>query len=92
VFINVLDPTVHKKVIAATDLNLVNGAINIKQDGILLGTLVVKLTSAGAALTKNTDYTAAFDEDGYLGTGDEYDAYCIQTNTESDWSVLVPVQ
>jgi phage tail sheath protein FI len=66
VFINVLDPTVHKKVIAATDLNLVNGAINIKQDGILLGTLVVKLTSAGAALTKNTDYTAAFDEDGYL--------------------------
>ncbi|ABO49746.1 conserved hypothetical protein [Desulforamulus reducens MI-1] len=66
VLINVLDPSVHKKDVAAADLNVVNGVVNIKQSGILLTSVVVKLTAAGDPLVKDTDYTAAFDSDGYL--------------------------
>lgn len=64
VFINVLSPTTHKADVAAADMALTSGALTIEQDGILLSTVVVKLTSAGQALVKNTDYTAAFDADG----------------------------
>lgn len=64
VFINVLDPTKHKADVAAKDLAVVNKKITIDDQGILLSSLVVKLTSAGAALVKGTDYTATFDDTG----------------------------
>lgn len=64
VFINVLNPAKHKKVITNETVNLVQGEALINREGILLDTLVVKLSSAGEPLVKNTDYTAAFNDDG----------------------------
>ena len=66
VFINVLDPAAHKADVAAADLAVSSGVVTIQQTGILLSTVVVKLTAAGQPLIKDTDYTAAFDDDGYV--------------------------
>ncbi len=66
VFINVLDPTTHKTDVAAADASIVDGAITINQTGVMLSTLVVKLTAEGQPLVKTTDYTAAFDADGQV--------------------------
>lgn len=64
VFINVLDPATHKSDVAALDLAVSNKKVTIDDTGILLASLVVKLTAAGAALIKGTDYTATFDDSG----------------------------
>ena len=64
VFVNVLDPEVHKTAVPTKTVNLTSGVGLIDEDGVLLSTLVVKLTAEGTALAKNTDYTAAFDENG----------------------------
>jgi phage tail sheath protein FI len=66
VFVNVLDPSAHVTAVAAADINMANGVVTITTKGVLLSTLVVKLTSAGSALAKGTDYTAAFDDDGQV--------------------------
>lgn len=66
VFINVLDPSVHKEAVAAADIAVSGGVVTIEVTGILLSTVVVKLTAAGQALVKDTDYTAAFNDDGYV--------------------------
>lgn len=64
VFVNVLDPTIHKKTIIDSTVPLTNGSATVAQDGVLLKSLVVKLTDAGQPLVKDTDYTAAFDKQG----------------------------
>jgi uncharacterized protein len=64
VFINVLDPVKHKAVVDPKDVSILNKKATITDKGILLDTLVVKLTSAGQALIKGTDYTATFDSSG----------------------------
>ncbi|NTU28851.1 phage tail sheath family protein [Brevibacillus sp. HB1.1] len=66
VFINVLDPAKHKKEVSDSSVSLVKGAATINQAGVLLPSLVVKLTSAGQPLVKGTDYVAAFDNDGSI--------------------------
>lgn len=64
IFVNVLDPVAHKKTTTDNSIAITNGKSGISQEGVLLGTLVVKLTSGGSALIKDTDYTAAFDAGG----------------------------
>lgn len=64
VFINVLDPAVHKKSTADSTVVVVDGVALVDDTGILLGTLVVKLLEAGQPLIKGTDYTAAFNDEG----------------------------
>jgi uncharacterized protein len=64
VFINVLDPVKHKADVAPKDVSILNKKATITDKGILLDTLVVKLTSAGQPLIKGTDYTATFDSSG----------------------------
>ncbi len=66
VFINVLDPAVHKTDVPATDLTLTAGALTIEVDGILLSSLVVKLAAEGSPLVKDTDYTVAFNSSGHV--------------------------
>lgn len=64
VFINVLDPSTH---IAeeTEDVAIVNKKAVISEKGVLLDTLVVKLTSGiGEALIPLTDYIATFDNEG----------------------------
>lgn len=64
ILINVLDPNKHKKNMTETTVQVNNGVATVAQKDILLDKLVVK--SASTALTAGTDYTAAFDDDGYV--------------------------
>ncbi len=64
VYINVLDPAKHKKVLAETSADVSQMQAKINKKGILLNGLTVKAGSA--ALTEGTDYTAEFDTDGSL--------------------------
>jgi uncharacterized protein len=64
VFINVLDPEKHKTVVTDQTVTVQNKKATIDQEGVLLDSLVVKTTPGGAELEKNTDYTAAYDENG----------------------------
>lgn len=63
VFINVLDPTKHKKSISSTALTVSRKAATIEDD-VILSSLTVSATSAGSAATAGTDYVAAYDDDG----------------------------
>lgn len=65
VFVNVLDPTKHKKSVENSELTLTKGTVAVK-DAVLLSSLVVKATAEGEAATLDTDYTAAYDDDGVL--------------------------
>lgn len=64
VFINVLNPDVHKKVVENQTVTIKDGMAKIDQSAVLLGSLVVKIKAESNPLTKNTDYTAAFDKEG----------------------------
>lgn len=66
VFINVLDPNKHKKTQPDKTVTITNGEVILTEKGILLSSLVVKLTSAGQPLIKNTDYSAGFDDEGQV--------------------------
>ena len=63
VFINVLDPATHKTAVADASIALTAGMATIDKTGVLLDSLTVKLTQAGQALIKGTDYTVAFNDD-----------------------------
>lgn len=65
VFINVLDPTIHKT--SATKIvSLINKKAVVEVEGILLNTLTVKLSESEEVLVKNKDYTATFDSKGHV--------------------------
>jgi phage tail sheath protein FI len=66
VFINVLDPAVHKKTEANKTVNITAGEVILNQQGVLLESLLVKKTSAGQSLQLNTDYAAAFNDAGQV--------------------------
>ena len=64
VLVNVLDPATHKTAVTNQAAVLVAGKKTLSDLGIMLDTLVVKLTAEGSPLAKTTDYVAAFDGDG----------------------------
>ena len=64
IFINVLDPAVHFTPVTNAAVALVAGSIPLADKGILLSSLVVKLTAIGQPLVLGTDYTVAFDSNG----------------------------
>ena len=63
VLVNVLDPSKHKQDVKEKQIPLEDGVAKIA-DTVLLSTLKVVATSGGTALTADTDYTAAHDDDG----------------------------
>lgn len=63
VFINVLDPSKHKKSVSSTAITVSNRTATIQAD-VILDTLTVSATSSGFAAKAGTDYTAAYDDDG----------------------------
>lgn len=65
VFINVLDITKHKQTVASTQKTLVNKEITLNEP-VILSTLVVKKDDVGEPLIKDTDYLAAYNDDGQL--------------------------
>ena len=64
VYINVLDPAKHKKTMTETTVQVNSGVATVAVKDILLDKLVIK--SASTDLTAGTDYTAAFDDEGYV--------------------------
>jgi uncharacterized protein len=64
IFVNVLDPAVHKTTQADADFDVVNKEIKVEQEGILLNTLVVKSSDGVTTYVKDTDYIADFDNEG----------------------------
>lgn len=66
VFVNVLDPEKHKQSVENTEVTMTKNE-GMVTDPVLLSTLVVKAQAGeGAALTKGTDYEAAYDSYGHL--------------------------
>ncbi|MBO5551816.1 MAG: hypothetical protein J5966_07650 [Lachnospiraceae bacterium] len=66
VFINVLDPAVHKAAVAAKAYTLVNGAVTIDETGILPASVTVTYGDEDTEAVKGTDYITSFDADGKL--------------------------
>lgn len=65
VFINVLDPAVHKQAVTDSEVVITNKVAEVAEP-VLLNTLVVKKAAAGQPLEAGTDYEAAFNDDGIL--------------------------
>ena len=63
VFINVLDPSKHKKSVSSTAITVSNRTATIQAD-VILDTLTVSAASSGSAAKAGTDYTAAYDDAG----------------------------
>lgn len=64
VIINVLDPKKHNKAVPESAVQINSGVGTLTAKGVLLDTLVVK--NGADELVAGTDYTAAFDDDGYV--------------------------
>lgn len=64
VLVNVLDPTVHEAEVASEAVALTAKAGKLKELGIMLDTVVIK--NGATPYVKDTDYTLAFDKDGYV--------------------------
>ena len=66
VFINVLDPAVHKAAVASSTVELTNGSTTIKDQGILKDSVVVSAVGSTTAAVVDVDYVLDFDENGDL--------------------------
>lgn len=69
VFVNVLDPAVHKKANDATEVTVVDMEAKVPITGILKDTVSVKFSNSEGTqveLKEGTDYILSFDDDGYL--------------------------
>lgn len=66
VFINVLDPAIHKTSVTGESATLADGQAKAAMDGALLDSLVVKSGDGQTTYDEGIDYTAAFNSDGEL--------------------------
>ena len=67
IFVNVLNPAVHKASVVNVEKQLAADKTATLTEPVLLNTLKVKATAEAASeAVLNTDYTAAYDEDGKL--------------------------
>lgn len=66
VVINVLDPATHKTSVTGEAATLAGGQVKTAVNGALKDTLVVKGSGGTPTYVEDTDYTAAFNDDGEL--------------------------
>jgi len=66
VFVNVLDPAVHKTEVPSETVTLTAGSGKLANLGVMKSTAVIKSADGNTTYVKDTDYSLAFDEDGYL--------------------------
>jgi uncharacterized protein len=64
IFINVLDPAVHKEVVTDGTIAITQNSGTLDVDGVLLDTIVVKSSDGTTTYEKDTDYTVAFNKSG----------------------------
>lgn len=60
VFVNVLDPSKHKKSVAAKSYTLTKSGVDLPDEPILLDSVVVKSPDDATTYVRNEDYTVAF--------------------------------
>ena len=65
VFVNVLDAAAHKTAVSDEEATLAEGTATVSSP-VVLSTLVVKKGAAEPPLVRNTDYTAAYNDEGEL--------------------------
>lgn len=85
VFINTLDPKVHKKATEPIALTVQNNKATIEAKGVLLSTL--KLTANSATIAP-TNYVAQFDNEGNVTVA----FLSPQTNVTAEFDVIDPAQ
>ena len=84
ILVNVLDPATHKAALTETTIAVSNHAATLTTKGLLIdSSLTVK--NGDTALTRGTDYTAAFNSDGelliaLLSTGSAYSAESLKVS------------
>ena len=83
VLVNVLDPATHKTAVTNQSVTLTPGAGTIADDGVMLSTLVLKLTAEGQPLVKGVDYTAAFNDDNQVAITRVLTSTTLLANTAS---------
>lgn len=66
VFINVLNPDEHVTAVPASDKTVVDRMVTLDEEGILLDKVVVKDSGGATTYKRDTDYTLAFNSDGYV--------------------------
>lgn len=66
VFVNILDPAVHKAVVPDEALALVAGSCKLVNLGVLKSTVVIKSSDGNTTYQTPRDYSLAFDNEGYL--------------------------
>ena len=64
IFVNVLDPSKHKKNVSDTTGRAVTDGVLVVTDDVMLASLKVKTAEAATPAVLDTDYTAEFDDDG----------------------------
>ena len=90
IFINVLDPEVHKEAGTET-LKLENGEASLKTFGVLLDSIVVKASEGDTTYNKNVDYLAAFNSAGYPVISAVEDGSISETaNIKIEFNKLAP--
>lgn len=62
IFVNVLDPAVHKKTTSPGTVNVTGGTVLIEKQGVILDTLVVKNAAGATTYVRGLDYIAGYDE------------------------------
>jgi len=83
VFVNVLDPAVHKKEVNQT-ITLTNSVGTIKSSEVIITSLVVKKQD-GTKLTAGTNYHSAYDDNGYVvltSTGNDTEFVCTYSEVD----------
>lgn len=66
VLVNVLDPAIHKDEVSTEDVVITDGAGKLTALGILKSTVSIKSDDGVTTYVLDTDYTLAFDDEGYL--------------------------
>lgn len=66
ILINVLDPKKHSTEKTDETVNIVDKKALIKQDGIILKSIILKSVDNSKVFTLETDFTVAFNADGYV--------------------------
>ncbi|WP_313891123.1 phage tail sheath family protein [Psychrobacillus sp.] len=66
VFVNVLDPNAHKKTETDVSITITNKIGVIKEEGVLLDSLVLKDSTGATSYVKDTDYVVGFNDEGHV--------------------------
>lgn len=92
VFINVLDPAVHKKAVTSKTVTFAVGRAELGDEGVILSSVKVQSTGgSGAEYVLDTDYTLTFNETGKAIISVKSGGAISPTDTVSvDYDVLDP--